>query len=69
MSFDPTFRKEPGLGSKKGRTDSCMTRIVVSFDDDTFAEIRHRAIWQGRSFGQMVRELVEWGLEADEDVK
>jgi hypothetical protein len=41
-------------------------RIVVSFDDETFAVIRKRAIQRGTSFAEQVRQLVEWGLEADE---
>ena len=41
-------------------------RIVVSFDDDTFATIRSRAVAQGTSFAEQVRQLCEWGLEAEE---
>jgi hypothetical protein len=40
-------------------------RIVVSFDEATFGEIRERAVAAGQSFGASVRELVEWGLMAE----
>lgn len=39
-------------------------RIVIGFDDETFAEIRQRAERERTSFGEQVRNLVEWGLEA-----
>ncbi len=41
-------------------------RIVVSFDDETFATIRQRALDNGTSFAEQVRQLCEWGLEAEE---
>ena len=44
-----------------------MMEVTVGFDDDTFAEIRRRAIAQGISFSEAVRQFVEWGLEVDED--
>ena len=37
-------------------------RIVVSFDDESFAEIRNRAVTAGTSFAEQVRLLCEWGL-------
>jgi hypothetical protein len=37
-------------------------RIVVSFDDETFAAIRQRALAGGTSFAEQVRLLCEWGL-------
>jgi hypothetical protein len=40
-------------------------QIVVSFDPETFAEIRGRAIQQQTSFAEQIRLLVEWGLEAE----
>lgn len=57
-SSNPTV---PGHGFAKGPS----RRIVVSFDQETFAQIRQRAIADGQSFGASVRELVEWGLMAD----
>ena len=39
-------------------------RINVTFDDDVFEEIRALAVKKQTSFGEQVRILVEWGLEA-----
>lgn len=61
---------EPGRGStrKGSNKPSCKAgrRIVVLFDDETFEEVRKRAVAQRQSFAAAVRELVEFGLE---DVK
>lgn len=47
----------------RGVEHSCCTRrVVVSFDDETFAAVRHEALRSGTSFAQAVRELVEIGL-------
>jgi hypothetical protein len=51
----------PGHGFAKGPS----RRIVVSFDEETFGQIRERAVASGVSFAAGVRELVEWGLMAD----
>lgn len=51
---------KPGQGST--RDSGSMRRIVVSFDEDTFAQVRRRALKNGVSFGATVRELVEFGL-------
>jgi hypothetical protein len=52
--------RQPGLGvALPGRAGK---RIVVSFDDDTFGEIRSMAVKRGVSFAEVVRELVEFGL-------
>lgn len=48
------------------RTDGSGLRIVITFDPDTFGQIRDRAERLDTSFGEQVRTLVEWGLEADE---
>lgn len=37
-------------------------RVVVSFDDETFDQIRRRAVNENTSFAEQVRVLVEWGL-------
>lgn len=47
-------RKNPG----------CL-QCVVELDDDTFETVRQRAIKQSTSFGEQVRILIEWGLEAE----
>jgi hypothetical protein len=40
------------------------TQIVVRVEDELFAEIRARAEQARTSFGEQVRILLEWGLEA-----
>lgn len=52
---------KPGLGSIR-RDGRNARRIFVSFDDETFAQIRAHALAGGLSFTGAVRELVEWGL-------
>lgn len=58
-------RKAPALGCRKNglreKTREKL-RIVVGFDDETFAQIRGLAIKNDHSFGAQVRELVEFGL-------
>ncbi|OWJ67423.1 hypothetical protein [Inquilinus limosus] len=54
-------QKLPGAGYR--RTPDSATRIVVSFDRDTFEQIRQRAERERTSFAEQVRTLVEWGLE------
>lgn len=44
-------------------------RVVVSFDDDTFSEIRAKATRDKTSFAEQVRQLVEWGLMTDEGMQ
>lgn len=44
-------------------------RVVVGFDDDTFAEIRAKAVRAKTSFAEQVRQLVEWGLMTDEGMQ
>lgn len=53
--------KPPGLGSLR-RDGRNARRIFVSFDDETFDQIRAHAVAGGLSFTGAVRELVEWGL-------
>lgn len=53
-------RTKPGNGSSyRGRH---QRRILLSFDDDTFNEIRGYALKNKKSFSGAVRELVEFGL-------
>lgn len=40
-----------------------MLKVVCLFDDETFAQIRAKALKEQRSFAGMVRVLVEIGLE------
>lgn len=60
-----TQKRPVARGSKDPRFPD-HTQIVVRFDDETFAQIRDRAIREGTSFGEQIRMLVEWGLEAAE---
>jgi hypothetical protein len=46
-------------GSRKGE----LIQTMVSFDIETFTEIRDRAITQNMTFVDQLRLLVEWGLE------
>lgn len=46
------------MGFPKG----LMRRIVVSFDDETFDQVRALAQRSSVSFGEAVRQLVEVGL-------
>lgn len=51
---------EPGNGYRKGKSTMC--RIVVSFDDETFDQVRKIAAERETSIAATVRELVEFGL-------
>jgi hypothetical protein len=39
-------------------------QVNVAFDDAMFLEIRARAARDGVSMAEMIRQLIEWGLEA-----
>lgn len=47
----------------KGQRAGCNVQAKIGFDDETFAEIRARALAAGIGFSREVRELVELGLE------
>lgn len=53
--------KKPGLGSAHRRPE--VKRILVSFDDETFGQVRGLAERAGISFAEQNRQLVEIGLE------
>jgi hypothetical protein len=59
-------QKVPGRGSLHHSTET--RRIVVSFDEETFGEVRGLALKAGTSFAEQARLLVEFGLEAVERV-
>lgn len=40
-------------------------QLVVRMDEETFDEIRRRAIRENTSVAQQIRLLIEWGLEAE----
>ena len=48
-----------GVSDKPG-----LKRVVCAFDEETFDQVRARAIAQNTSFAEQVRQLVDWGLEA-----
>ena len=50
-------RRSPNLGPSH--------RQPVSFDDETHAEISALADLEGVSRSEKIRQLVEWGLEAE----
>lgn len=56
-------RLKPGNGSRL--RSSSVKRIPCQFDDQTFSQIRDRAEKEQTSFAEQVRQLVEFGLEAD----
>ena len=41
-----------------------IRRVLVAFDNDTFADIRQQAIAAHVSFAEQLRTLVEWGMES-----
>lgn len=53
--------KKPGRGSSHRRPE--VRRIPVSFDDETFGQVRDLAEKAGISFAEQNRQLVEIGLE------
>jgi hypothetical protein len=56
--------KEPGRGSAhRGQ----YRRIVVAFDEETFAEVRELALADGQSMAAKIRELIEWGMMRGDD--
>jgi acylphosphatase len=50
---------QPGRG--KAYPDGSV-RIVASFDEETFAEVRALAVKEGTSFAEQIRQLVEEAL-------
>jgi hypothetical protein len=59
-------RKRPLAKGVKDPRFPDHTQIVVRVEDELFADIRRLAAHQGTSFGEQVRILLEWGLEAAE---
>lgn len=46
-----------------------MRRVVVSLDDETFEQVKRRAVLAGHSFAAEVRLLVEMGLETMKEAR
>ncbi len=67
--------KQPGKGSTRRSSVGSPAnyagwrRIMVAFDEETFAIIRDRAVRSKTSFAEQVRLLTEWGLETEEMVQ
>jgi len=51
------------LASGHLRSPEAMPRVVVSFDPETFEQVRSRALANKTSFAEETRCLVEYGLE------
>jgi hypothetical protein len=51
-----------GVGHCRGA--SGLRQMMISFDEDTFAEIRRLAETEKSSFAEQVRILVQWGLDS-----
>lgn len=54
-------RKAQARGVKIGNRLGAM----VYFEEDTFAAVRRQAVKEGRSFSEIVRTYVEWGLDTE----
>lgn len=52
-------------GYIRGHPDG-MKRIVISFDQETFEDVRRLATKSGTSFAEAARTLITWGLETDQ---
>jgi hypothetical protein len=67
--------KQPGYGSTRRSSLAApehyagLRRIVVAFDEETFAQVRDRSVKHKTSFAEQVRLLVEWGMMAKESGK
>lgn len=59
--FDTPTKKQ-AVGFRHGN----HVKLVCAIDPDTFAEIRAKAVKSKVSVAEIVRRLIEWGLEADE---
>lgn len=46
----------------RGSEHRGQLRCVVSFDEETFGQVRDVAAARGISFGEAIRQLVEFGL-------
>lgn len=49
----------------RGNRDGNHVKLVCAIDPDTFDQIRNRAVAAKTSVAQQIRELIEWGLEAE----
>lgn len=56
-----TRKREPahGVPSRPG-----YLRLIVDLEEETFAELRRRALAENTSVAEQIRAVVEWGLES-----
>ena len=59
------MKRMVGRGSVK---NNGYRRIVVAFDEESFAEVRAKAIRDKTSFAEAIRTLVVWGFEAEKEL-
>ena len=52
--------RQPGRGSAPA-----ARRYTIGFDDETGDQVRALAAGEHISFAEKIRQLVEWGLEAE----
>ncbi len=55
----------PAKGWRKGDLLKC----VIALDVDTFEEVRARAVKNKTSFAHEARQLIEWGLMAEDETR
>jgi len=49
----------------KGVRNGCKVGAMVYFDEDTFKRVRALAVKEGKSFTEIVRTFVDWGLDEE----
>lgn len=49
----------------RGLAHGVWRRVVIALDDETFSQVRRRAVTAGHSFAEEIRVLVELGLETE----
>ncbi len=56
-----TQKREPARGtpSRPG-----YLRLIVDLEEQTFAELRRRAVAEKTSVAEQIRTVIEWGLES-----
>lgn len=50
----------------KGQLVKGLMKVTIRLDEETFEELRKRALKNCTTFAEQVRLFVEWGLEVDE---
>lgn len=60
-------RRTPACVARGTPVTKIKRKTFVNFDHDTFEAVRIIAVRDGVSFAEVIRTLVEWGLEAIEE--